>query len=96
MNDQQQDTALTPSDVCKINEFAISYDVTFPASNLENKVSYIAVIRIWWPYDEHNVRHSSYLSSDKFSASFLDSLSGNTLCSNSSAVISTKNQQHNM
>ena len=47
ISDQQQDmSSLPPSDVCKINEFAISYDITSPASNLENKVSYITVTRM--------------------------------------------------
>ena len=38
-------TFLLPPDMCKVNESVMSYNVTSPASNLENIVSWITVIR---------------------------------------------------
>ena len=38
-------TSSLPPDMCKVNESIMSYNVTSPASNFENIVSRITVIR---------------------------------------------------
>lgn len=41
-----KDYSTQPSNMHKVSEFAISYDVTSPAGNLEDIVSWITVMRM--------------------------------------------------